>query len=450
MKSTATGRIALAVTVTLTMLLTACGAGSQEHPPYSDVTTLIYANLDESSINREAIDKFNRNHENVQIEVRDYFEEDGRSSKDRLLTEILAGRIPDIIDLGQNYANLATVKLPYQILAAKGYLEDLWPYIENDPELGREGVVEAPLKAAEVDGGLYVAFSSVKINTLAGAEQVVGSGYSWTLDELKEAFASMPEGSSILEPSYKKSDMFMFLSPMLLDGYVDCETGRCTFDSEDFRSVLTFINSFPEQVEHYTEDMLADQAKRLTAGRQMLITENVSTPRCIQTIDTIFGGRGSIIGYPVEDGSAGSCFSLRGTQLAISSACKNKEAAWEFVRQLLLPRENAETVSSIDFLPINRADFEWLVKYSRSKAMDTSFFRFGVNAPPIQLHKVTTEELTRYEDFINSIDKIQLYDETIYDIVRELSYLYFAGDRTLDETTQMIQNRVQLYVNENR
>ena len=32
--------------------------------------------------------------------------------------------------------------MPYRQLAQKGYLEDLWPYIENDPELGRGAVME--------------------------------------------------------------------------------------------------------------------------------------------------------------------------------------------------------------------------------------------------------------------------------------------------------------------
>ena len=39
---------------------------------------------------------------------------------------------------------------------------------------------------------------------------------------------------------------------------------------------------------------------------------------------------------------------------------------------------------------------------------------------------------------------------TIYDIVSEMAGAYFAGDKTLDETCSLIQNRVMLYVNENR
>ena len=71
-------------------------------------------------------------------------------------------------------------------------------------------------------------------------------------------------------------------------------------------------------------------------------------------------------------------------------------------------------------------------------------------APPgISIRGVTKEELARYEDFLNSIDKIQLYDASIYNIIEENATAYFAGDKTLDEAVDLIQRRVALYVSEN-
>ena len=181
---------------TLLMILTACSAGGQDHAG-EGVTTLVYANMTEGGVDRQAVERFNRTHTGVQIEVQDYFTENNVSGKDRLFTEIGAGKMPDIIDLGNDY--VYSSRLPYRMMIQKGLLEDVWPYIENDPELGREGVVEAPLKAAEVDGGLYVAFNRVSITSLVGAESMVGDRYSWMLEDLQEAFAAMPEGSTILE-----------------------------------------------------------------------------------------------------------------------------------------------------------------------------------------------------------------------------------------------------------
>ena len=92
------------------------------------------------------------------------------------MTEIAAGKVPDIIELGTSGE---TTELPYQKLAKKGFLEDLWPYIENDTGLGRIGIIEAPLKAAEVNGGLYTVFSAFQLHTLTGPKAVVGDRTCW-------------------------------------------------------------------------------------------------------------------------------------------------------------------------------------------------------------------------------------------------------------------------------
>lgn len=148
MKEIGKSPVILLLLLALSLTLTACAAGGQSQAPLEN--TLIYANLRESGPDREAIDEFNYTHEDVQIEVRDYLDAEGNGDKTRLLAEIIAGKGPDIIDMGYT-ADASTTLLPYQRMAQAGYLEDLWPYIENDTELGRGAVLEPPLKAAEVN-----------------------------------------------------------------------------------------------------------------------------------------------------------------------------------------------------------------------------------------------------------------------------------------------------------
>ena len=125
--------------ISLLLVLSACSAGGENPAPDPEpepgVTTLIYAQISEDGVDREWLDRFNREHEGeVQIEVRDYSQtsEGGQQGIDLLMTEIAAGRVPDIIELGTSGE---TTELPYQKLAKKGFLEDLWPYIENDTGL---------------------------------------------------------------------------------------------------------------------------------------------------------------------------------------------------------------------------------------------------------------------------------------------------------------------------
>ena len=434
-------------------LLAACSAGGQKE---SEVTTLIYANLTEGGVDYSAVMRFNAAHKDVQVVIRNYFDEDDSRGQDRLLAEIAAGDMPDIIDLGPAGG------LPYQRMARKGLLENLWPYIENDPELGREGVLEAPLKAAEVDGGLYVVFDKVCIQTLVGAESIVGNRYSWTIEELLDAYASMSEGSTIMEMDMlRKQDVFRRLFYLSAEDYVDWNTGECFYDSEQFRSTLEFINNnFPDEISNElaamdTEELSAESMEWILSGRQMLSSTVLARPRNIQEIDTIFGagGRAAFVGYPTEDGSVGSYFYIRGRSLGMSTYCQHKEAAWDFLREVLLPQYN--DIRSLDnpnvdkfHVPLNLNDYQLLKRYDMTViSPDGAPYYMG---PILRYHKATQEEVDRFDYLMNSIDKINLYDRKIYDIAYETASAYFAGDKTLDETVALLQNRVGLYVNEQR
>ena len=125
----------------------------------------------------------------------------------------------------------------------------------------------------------------------------------------------------------------------------------------------------------------------------------------------------------------------------MSSTCRNKEAAWDFLRQIFLPKG---TCAQWGGIPINCSDYELSKKCSVSTTIgDASGYEYVIRA-------ATKEEEQRYEDLINSIDKMELCDKAVFDIVQESLGPYFAGDRTLDETVDLIQNRVSLYVNEQR
>ena len=434
-------------------LLAACSAGGEKE---SEVTTLIYANLTKGGVDYSAVMRFNAAHKDVQVVIQNYFDEDDSRGQDRLLAEIAAGDMPDIIDLGPAGG------LPYQRMARKGLLENLWPYIENDPELGREGVLEAPLKAAEVDGGLYVVFDKVCIQTLVGAESIVGNRYRWTIEELLDAYASMSEGSTIMEMDMlRKQDVFRRLFYLSAEDYVDWNTGECFYDSEQFRSTLEFINNnFPDEISNElaamdTEELSAESMEWILSGRQMLSSTVLARPRNIQEIDTIFGagGRAAFVGYPTEDGSVGSYFYIRGRSLGMSTYCQHKEAAWDFLREVLLPQYN--DIRSLDnpnvdkfHVPLNLNDYQLLKRYDMTViSPDGAPYYMG---PILRYHKATQEEVDRFEYLMNSIDKINLYDRKIYDIAYETASAYFAGDKTLDETVALLQNRVGLYVNENR
>ncbi|MDE7042861.1 MAG: extracellular solute-binding protein [Oscillospiraceae bacterium] len=441
-------------------ILAACSAGGQEPPPSQepapapvpgqeqeidpDKEVLVYAQLLGSNAvdapRRDLIDRFNRSHDDVQIVVKDYsYSETDDQGPDRLLVEMAAGQVPDIIDLGG--------PLPFHQMVKKGYLEDLWPYIENDPELGREGVLEAPLKLSEVDGGLYMLFGAVEIETLVSSPELVGDRTSWTLRDLQDAFAAMPEGSTVLAFNDSRDWVATSLMRYSVGAYVDREAGTCSFDSPSFRSMMEFVQMFPssEEVEEETAgldvtDIWREARARQQKGLQLL--EEVSlTVDDLPALDAQWGGRCALIGYPMEDGSGGSIFRPRGPQLGISSSCGNKEAAWEFVRTVMTDPPGQQSC-----IPLERDSYE--VKKNTAMTVKTILDINYVTNEELTAPPLTEERVREFEEFFNSVDKIDIWDGSLFFLIREICDPYFAGARDLDETIRLLQNRVGLYLNE--
>lgn len=444
-------------------LLPACTAGGQDPVPEPEVTTLIYAKVSNDGVDWEAVKKFNRTHEDVQIEVRNYslLSENGKHGIDLLMAEIAAGQVPDIIELGSSenttqlpYEHLwktayhdQTCQLPYRQMAEKGYLEDLWPYIENDPELGREGVLENPLKLSEVDGGLYMLFGKVEINTMVSSPELVGDRTGWTLQELRDAFAAMPEGSTVLSFNTSREEIAGSLLRYSADAYVDREAGTCSFDDPSFRSLMEFVQMLPgiEEVEEEIGgidyiDVLRDARSRQQKGLQLL-EEIDLTFRELQLQDMLWGGRCALIGYPTEDGSNGSTFRPRGPQLGISASCENKEAAWEFVRTVM-----TGPAGSLTDTPLKREQYE--IKRNTSMTVKAPVDFDPVTHEEITAPPLTEERAREFDDFFNSIDKIEIWDGPLMNLIYEICDPYFAGARDLDETIRLLQNRVGLYLSE--
>lgn len=470
-------------------------------------TTLTYATMYLGQDERNRIIDFNKASATHRIAVTDYSEyatdEDYNAGVTKLNTEILAGQVPDIISVDN---------LPIRQYGAKGILEDLWPYIDSDGELGREKLMDRVFAAVEQDGKLYQIFDRFSIQTIMGASKVVGEDLGWTMQEFQDALASMPEGCTPFGESSTKTGVLSTMLSQNLDSFVDWETGECRFDSDSFKSALAFCNQFPEEFdyENYEYSDSDSEPARIADGRQMLLEESLSDFRSIQMYEAMLGGTDALQhlylnytydeagykvevtdapvvnewggtnesnrlvpgryitfkGYPMEDGSCGSSFMIRGG-LAMSSTCKDKEGAWSFIRQLLLPAGETDGGWGMSGFPVNKEDFE----AEAQEAMKVEYITDGegnqvldLDGNPIQESKggwgwatldidiqaTTQQEYDQIMELYNTITSVYSTDTKIAEIVNDVAGSYFAGDKSLDEAADLIQNRVRTYVNENR
>ena len=431
-------------------------------PPRKELT---YGCIALSSGERALINRFNSGGGACYIAVEDYavYAEDTgyidwNASRTRMATKIAAGEIPDLLNLDG---------LPLRQFGSRGILEDLWPYIDNDPELRREDLMLRPLEAAAQDGKLYLISDAFGMETLVGRRSLVGDRTGWTYGDFLAAWEAMPPGGMV---GVTRTGMLQMLLRVNADAYLDWDAGTCRFDSEAFRAMLEFCRRLPEEeTDEWIWTAMFD-------GEALVMDVNMGS------FDGIFGGvslyKGlcggdmTYIGYPTASGQVGSAFGL-GHKLAMTAACEDKEGAWSFLRTLLLPRgrevDYEDAFDQAEF-SINREDFQRMVEQAMTPvyAVDQQGnYRLDAEGNRIEepknglgfagngyyhcdFYATSQEDYDQLMALYEATEGLSDYDRGLADIISEIAGAYFAGDKTLDEAAALIQNRASLYMNEKK
>lgn len=414
--------------------------------PQKTTLTLACTGLDYTVKNE--ILKFNRMDGDYRIEVRDYSEyntdEDYTAGNTKLITEIGAGAVPDI---------LITNGLPIDTFSARGYFTDLWSFIDADAELGgREGLVEPFLNAISQDGKLYWITNSFNLVTLAGPSSIVGTEPGWTYDDFYAALDQMPEGCEILSLGTTKQSVFDSICNLNLDSFVDWGTGVCSFDSEEFINLLKFTDLFPAEFDWQNYEWTQNDSDdvRIKEGRQLLMSLSVGYPSDLVYYKGYFEGGMTLIGFPDVPGS-GSVFSTYSPGFAISETCKEKDAAWRFVSGFL--KEDFQNNYGSYGFSVNRAVFDKSFQDALERE-NSNYVMTDSGEMQEQKVRFTQEDMDMLMNVINNTQLFgQSYASTqdqLQKIVSEEVSSYFAGEKSAEDVAAMIQNRASIYVSEQR
>ena len=70
--------------------------------------------------------------------------------------------------------------------------------------------------------------------------------------------------------------------------------------------------------------------------------------------------------------------------------------------------------------------------------------------PMIELYAVTQEQYDAVLALIDSTTSFVDYDQNVLDIISDEAAGYFAGSKTVEEASKLIQSRVSLYIQEQK
>ena len=407
---------------------------------------LVLAAVDGDSALAALAVRFNRSQERYRIDVQDY------GSLTDLYNAILTGEAMDLIDLSG---------VDVESLMRQGVFEDLRPYLEQSESLALDDFVEGILDTYTIDGTLVGIPDSFTLRTVAGDRTLLGDDAGLTLERLLEIAQSNPEALPIGEVT--KNEMMQYLMMFNQDAFIDWETGECRFDSPQFQAVMEFVNRFPDSLENLPgEDSLP---RKIHDGRVLFAIAEIRRPGNIQRYEGMFGETAACVGFPTADGSGGTLL-YAGNAFGITATSQYKEGAWKFIESVLDPKEAEqmepeELVYSIRWelngLPSVKKIMDMMNEYYleddrewAAKGRDFGFLTYE-DGWIIEFHALTQEEIDTVLELVKDAKPFYSAEEDdVVKIIGEEAPAYYRGQKSLEDVAEIIQNRVQLYVNERR
>lgn len=413
------------------MLFTGCSSGQDDR----EVTTLTLASY--GNRNLPVISAFNESQNQYYVELVDY-SQDGSVSRSaartRLNAELASGEGPDLLYLWNLQMDVA-------VYGSKGFLVDLYPYIDQDDKVSREDLVESLLQAYEVDGHLYGAISGFSVITMFGSNSELEQIDDWSFQALKDLAAETGGARKLFSTPQSKMGFLESIFTLSLNDLVNLETNTAKFDEQYYKELLEFCNELDESPDYAS-----------TQESAVLSLYVLNSFLELQYYKSIYSNDITFIGFPTTTGT-GHCFTNITDQFAINANSTHKDGAWEFIK-LLLSEEYQDALYGNTMglgFPTNRNSLNRLAAISTGQWQpddaDTTIIFQGA-MPDYTYRPATEAEVTQMLDLIDQTEKISYAQSDILDIVEEEALTFFSGEKSVEEIQAITQKRVNVYLSE--
>jgi len=360
--------------------------------------------------------------------------------------EISVGKGPDIL-----YGYILD---GMQDIFEKGGMEDLAPYMEASG-MREEDYFPAAFSGYRDGEKIYTVRTEWHPSFLCLDKAVLEEGWEPNIEELIDALLTREEdavyggGPScyILEDFLKGSEDFW--------GMLDWKAGNCSFKGGLFAKMLEVSKRYG----YSWEELYAGEVQK---GPD--ITHSVSCGFYSYKTSKELEERGWVrIGTLFEDGIHGT-YCDHGGLFAVNANSCVKQGAWEFLCYIMSEEVQAAKSGGIDVNRTNRAVFADCIEEELEKLADgfvkgihvTSVLPNGevvVSEEKYEQKDITSERIAEYidaledsRDLLASMARVR----PILDIIQEEAEYYYRGEKSLEEVVDIIDNRVNLYMGEQK
>ncbi len=296
---------------------------------------------------------------------------------------------------------------------------DLSEFFENDKDIVKSDYYENIIELYKEEGIMRKISPSFDISVLvARAEDFKPNEKNgWS----EEEFLDFATGHNVIG-SMNYVYFMRTLIPYLSDNYIDRQNNTCDFVNSQFKNIISVMKDEIEGVGNGFSDKysLVDKSTDLIVEK---VDEHLSSYDFCNDTDIVFKG------YPLKDKNGFIVNPDR--SFSITSNCKNKEKAWEFIKYFLLDEYQSGIKDSI---PLNK-------KYIFG-GVDISLLSENGGVSNETLNKII--EVIENADILNRTNM----GSRIYQILEEELLAYFNDQIELDVMAESVQSKITLYLNE--
>lgn len=379
--------------------------------------------------------EYTRSHPNVRIKVEQMENQDGMEWN-RLAADVKKGEGPDLFVIDRKQLNILQEA------------EILTPLSELISEDIKSNVFAGALKFGEVEGELYALPVEARLGTWMINRDYLEND-DWTLKGVMSAYESWKKQNTnaerFISSQYRTSSTQLLYNLCLQSvensEFVDFDTMKCNFESENFLQLLRFCRDNGESSErgYLTGE---ETLKEFLDGKAFLY--NLQGTGGLQDYSytrSVLGDQFIPIGFPSKDKAINMVLCYEG--VAINNLSENKDIAVDFLHFLLSEESQVEYTTCWlrkDVLTEHVED-----RYGEDK--QPIFHMMGGRGIPMPGRADGSSYLDEYMELMDGGEPISV-QYVIQDIVIEEAEAYFVGDKTETEVAEVIQNRVQNYLNE--
>lgn len=363
---------------------------------------------------------------NVDMEVAGYLEADAydpsiseylfdaeSNMSNALIMDILSGEGPDIILGGASFSQLNN----------EDYLIDLSEYYSNAGISCFDNIIDV----SRTGDKFYQMPLTFTMSGIVAGDTDVTSGF--TFDQYADYVDQVCNG---LDPMLmNKLDFLTAIVMSQNDIFLQGDT--VNFDTEGFRAAVNYAD------DNVYDIVSADDRYEEHGDDYREITDFYST-----LLWGDFYSDCTYLGIPSLEGR-GPVANIK-SSVAITSQSVDPDGCFEFVKFLLDPVE--QQLLATESLPVNTEAFTNVCNSDLDEYAE--YYNYWDEEDRAYMEMIEPDEayIDDFRNIVTSVDRMNSADTTILIIMREEIQSYFAGDKTLDEVIDTINNRAQLYLDE--